>query len=342
MRAFFVLLSGAVVGAVLTAIYGPRVIAYWFQSPVTVVDCTPAINWAMGRLSWLQLSLSVVGATAFFLVDRTLLRRKKGPGRGIPPAAPTACPRFGFRRFGCRSSLVINLAYALLAGAVTLLVLAGAVHLGLWASLLPALAVLIGVYYWRTRVVLAKVKVMMDGMQKDLQAGRIDKAVETLKGAFPLASQQFLLSAQLHSALGVLLYGKKDFDAALPHLERAFFRDWQAQTTLGALHYKRNEYAQMEKAFEKAVAAGKNQPLAWSVYAWCLNKANQRDKAQQVLTRAIEANPGDERLKSNLTALQNDKRMKMQAYEPEWFQFHLERLPAELGGGRRVMWQQRR
>lgn len=237
---------------------------------------------------------------------------------------------------------MINLAIALLAGALTLLALAGFAHLGLWASLLPAIGVLVGIYFWRTRIVLAKVKVLMDGMQKDLQAGRIDKAVETLKSAFPLASQQFLLSSQLHSALGVLLYGKKDFDEALPHLERAFFRDWQAQTTLGALHYKRNEYAEMEKAFEKAVSAGKNQALAWSVYAWCLNKANQREKAQQVLTRAIEANPSDERLKSNLNALQNDKRMKMQAYEPEWFQFHLERLPVELSGGRRVQWQQRR
>jgi tetratricopeptide (TPR) repeat protein len=191
-------------------------------------------------------------------------------------------------------------------------------------------------------VVLAKVKALMDGMQKDLQAGRIDKAVETLKSAFPLASQQFLLASQLHSALGVLLYGKKDFDAALPHLQRAFFRDWQAQTTLGALYYKRDEYDAMEKTFEKAVAAGKNQPLAWSVYAWCLNKAGKREAAQQVLTRAVEANPSDDRLKSNLTALQNDKRMKMQAYEPEWFQFHLERLPVEMTGGRRVQWQQRR
>ena len=168
---------------------------------------------------------------------------------------------------------MINLAVALIAGAVTLLILAGALHLGLWVSLLPAVAVLAGVYYWRTRVVLAKIKVLMDGMQKDLQAGRIDKAVEVLKSAFPLASQQFLLASQLHSALGVLLYGKKDFDAALPHLQRAFFRDWQAQTTLGALYYKREEYGEMEKTFEKAVAAGKNQPLAWSVYAWCLNKA---------------------------------------------------------------------
>lgn len=236
---------------------------------------------------------------------------------------------------------MINLAVALLAAAAVMGVLAGAVHLGLLASLLPALAVLAGVYYWRSRITLAKVKVIMDGMQKDLQAGRIEKAIQSLQGAFPLTAQQFLLASQLHSALGVLLYTNKDFDEAFPHLKRAFFRDWQAQATLGALLYKREDYAGMEKAFEKAVVSGKKEGLAWCAYAWCLDKAGMRSKAQQVLTRAVEANPSDERLKSNLAALQNDKRMKMKAYEPQWFQFHLERPPPEMTGQRRVQWQRR-
>jgi len=236
---------------------------------------------------------------------------------------------------------VINLAVALLAAALVVAVLAGAVHLGLWASLLPGLAVLVGVYLWRSRVTLAKVKKIMDGMQKDLQAGRVEKAIESLQAAFPLAGQQFLLGSQLHAALGVLLYTNKDFDAALPHLQRAFFRDWQAQATLGALLFKREDYAGMEKAFEKAVVSGKKEGLAWSAYAWCLEKAGMRSKAQRVLMRAVEANPSDERLKSNLVALQNDKRLKMKAYEPQWFQFHLERPPPEMTGGRRVVWQRR-
>ena len=97
----------------------------------------------------------------------------------------------------------------------------------------------------------------------------------------------------------------------------------------------------MEQAFERAVGAGKKEGLSWSVYAYALQKAGEREKAQKVMARAVEANPQDERLKSNLTALQNNKKMKMRAYEPQWFQFHLERLPPEMTGGKRVVWQRR-
>jgi tetratricopeptide (TPR) repeat protein len=234
-----------------------------------------------------------------------------------------------------------NLAYALLASAVVLAGLYLGAHLGFWASLLPALITLVGVFFVLSRRTTAKVKTVMDGVQKDLQAGKMDRAIEAIQAAFPLASQQFLLGSQLHGALGVLLYTKRDFQGALPHLKKSFFRDWQAQATLGACCYQLKDLSGMEQAFERAVTAGKKEGLAWSAYAFALQKAGEREKAQKVMARAVDANPQDERLKSNLTALQNNKKMKMRAYEPQWFQFHLERLPPEMTGGKRVVWQRR-
>ncbi len=234
-----------------------------------------------------------------------------------------------------------NLAYALMASGMTLAGLYMGVHLGFWASLLPALAVLVGLFFWLSRRTTSKVKVVMDGVQKDLQAGKMDRAIEAIKGAFPLASQQFLLGSQLHGALGVLLYTKREFEAALPHLKKSFFRDWQAQATLGACCYQLKDPTGMEQAFERAVVAGKKEGLAWSAYAYALQKGGDREKAQKVMARAVEANPDDERLKANFSALQNNKKMKMRAYEPQWFQFHLERLPPEMTGGKRVVWQRR-
>ena len=236
---------------------------------------------------------------------------------------------------------MINLALSLLAAAVGLVLFQLGFHFPPLASILPGVACFMAVFLFMNRRISRRVQTLMASVQKDLQAGRTEKAMEALQAGFALSRWQFLLASQLHGALGVLLYAKKQFDEALPHLEHAFFRDWQAQSTLGALYYHRKDHARMAAAFERAVKAGKKEGLAWSVYAYCWQKAGENDKAQQVLARAVEANPSDDRLKSNLAALQNKKKMKMRAYEPAFYQFHLERLPPELSGGKRVQWQRR-
>ena len=74
----------------------------------------------------------------------------------------------------------------------------------------------------------------------------------------------------------------------------------------------------MAETFERAVKAGKKEGIVWAVYAWCLQRTKEREKAISVLGRAVAANPSDEKLKSALTALQNDKRMKMQGWGHLW------------------------
>src|SRR5436305_1465776 len=84
------------------------------------------------------------------------------------------------------------------------------------------------------------------------------------------------------------------------------------------------------------------QTRVWAVYAWCLSQSKNKDEALKVMGRAVEANPSDEKLKAGLTALQNDKRLKMKAYEPMWWQFGLEAPPQLMPpGGRQVKWARR-
>jgi tetratricopeptide (TPR) repeat protein len=236
---------------------------------------------------------------------------------------------------------VINLALSLLAAAFTLVVVQLATHWTIGYLILPSLAGFALAFFLLNRRLSKRVQALMDGVQKDLGAGRVEKAMESLQAAFALAPWQFLLGAQLHGAMGQLLYARKEFDEALPHLRRAFFRDWMAQALLGALLYQRKDYEKMSEAFERAVKSGKKEGLAWSAYAWCWQKLGDNGKAQAILSRAVEANPSDEKLKSALTAVQNGKRIKMRPYEPAWYQFHLEKLPPELSGQKRVMWQRR-
>jgi Tfp pilus assembly protein PilF len=110
-----------------------------------------------------------------------------------------------------------------------------------------------------------------------------------------------------------------------------------AKAMHAALYYQRKEYDRMEKSFEAAVKTGKKDGVVWAAYAWCLSQLKEREKAMKVMARAVEANPSDEKLKAGLTALQNDKKLRMKAFEPLWWQFGLEEPPAQ----RRVQFQRR-
>ena len=148
-------------------------------------------------------------------------------------------------------------------------------------------------------------------------------------------------TSQVHGQIGILHYMMKDYAAAEPHLAQASKRDGMSQAMRGALYYQRKDYPKMTEAFERAVKAAKKESVIWAAYAWCLKQSKERDKAIAVLGRAVVANPNDEKLKASLTQLQNDKRMKMKAWEPMWWQFNLEAPPQDLGGGRRVQFQRR-
>ncbi|HZX41982.1 MAG TPA: tetratricopeptide repeat protein, partial [Myxococcaceae bacterium] len=165
--------------------------------------------------------------------------------------------------------------------------------------------------------------------------------VKTLEQGLQYDRWQIMVASQVHGQIGILHYMMKDYASAEPHLVQASNRDPMSQAMLGALRYQRKQYGPMTEAFERAVKAGKKEGLVWAVYAWCLQQSKERDKAMAVLARAVAANPSDEKLKSALTALQNDKRMKMRPWEPMWWQFNLEAPPQDFGGGRRVQFQRR-
>ncbi len=241
-----------------------------------------------------------------------------------------------------------NLLIALAAGVVVTVAvqLAG---LPLLAGIVPGVLVFFGAYILLARRIAERLKALVASAQKELQTissprdrdAKVAKAVKTLEQGLQYDRWQIMVASQVHGQIGILHYMMKDYAAAEPHLVAASKRDPMSQAMLGALHYQRKQTGPMTEAFERAVKAGKKEGLVWAVYAWCLQQTKERDKAIAVLGRAVAANPSDEKLKSALTALQNDKRMKMKAWEPMWWQFNLEVPPQDLGGGRRVQFQRR-
>ncbi len=201
------------------------------------------------------------------------------------------------------------------------------------AAVAPGVVAAVGTYILLVRRILKKMERLMDAMQREVQARKMDKAIQTLHGGFALAPWQFLVAAQLHSNIGVLHYLNEDYDAALPHLEKSFAKHWIARGMLGALRYRRKDVAGARQVFDDAVKANRKEGVLWAAYAWILEKEGQHDAAISVLGRGVQANASDDKLKASLQALQNGKKLKLgKLYEEQWFQFRLEAPPTQLVG----------
>lgn len=229
---------------------------------------------------------------------------------------------------------MINLAISLAAGLAVLLAIRLGTEFGWAGSILPGVVAAAAVYLLLARRTSKQLERLFDGMQKDLQAQKFEKAIQTLKAGFALAPWQFLVAAQLHSNIGILYYLRKNFDQALPHLEKSFSRNWIARGMLGTTLYRRKDLAGARKILDEAVKASKKEGVLWSLYAWILEDAGEHEQAIAVLGRAVAANGSDEKLKTSMQALQNGKKLKLgKLYGEQWYQFHLEGMPPELMGG---------
>jgi predicted Zn-dependent protease len=213
-------------------------------------------------------------------------------------------------------------------------------------SILPAIIAGIVAYILLARRSVKQLEGVMAQVQKELGGRRIDKAIALLEASFPLARWQFLVASQLHGQIVSLLYIQKKFDEAEPHLKKSFVKMWPARAMLGAQHFRRKEWKEMEEVFDAAVRANKAESLLYAVYAWCEDKRGERKKAIEILQRGTAQVKSDERLQTLLARVQNDKRMKLEAFGEQWWQFWLETPPMMQGPGgtfgpRQVKWGRR-
>lgn len=220
----------------------------------------------------------------------------------------------------------------------------------LWAGLVPGTIAFLATFIFLARRIGQKLNQIVAAAQKELSVQpvnakdrqqRIERGIQILEKGLAYKNWQLLVAAEIHAQIGMLKYVSKDLDGAQKHLAQANPRNAMAQAMTGALYFQKKEPEKMKRAFNQAVKAGKKDPLVWAVYAWCLGQLKQRDEALTVLSRAVEANPNDPKLKASLASLQNDKKLKMKAYEPGWWQFGLEAPPMQTAGQRRVQFQRR-
>lgn len=222
---------------------------------------------------------------------------------------------------------MILLALALLAGfGVFALVWS---TFSLVASIIPALLVAIVVYFVTARKVALKAQTAMTFAVSEIQKGRIDRGIALLEDVKKQYGHwQFFTSSAIDGQIGSLYFMRQEFQRAKPYLEKSFAKHWNARAMLGVLALKKKDFAKMDKVFETATRYSPKQGLLWSVWAYCHWKAGHHSKAIDVLVSGQKKLGNlDTNLIANLNNLQNNKKMKMNGYGQEWFQFHLEPLP---------------
>ena len=174
------------------------------------------------------------------------------------------------------------------------------------------------------RIVMKKVEALMFAAQRDVQANRADKAIANLQKGFKYGSWQFYVKQQIYSQIGSIQYMKRDFNDAIPNLEKGFVRNWVSMAMLAIAYMKKNKAAKMSETFEKAIAGSRKEPMIYALHAFCLDKVGERAKAIASLEKGLKKTANDERLQENIELLRVGKRMKMKGFGDMWYQFHLE------------------
>lgn len=221
-------------------------------------------------------------------------------------------------------NMLISFACSALSSALMMRFVTG----NIWITMAVSALIFAAVFILITRSVMKKVGELMQTAQRDVMANRSEKAIKELEAGLKWGAWQLYVKQQIYSQIGSILYIKRDFNAAVPYLEKGFVRNWVSQSMLAITYMKKNKTSKMIDTFAKAVSGNRKEPMVYALYAFCLDRIGERTKAIDVLKKGLAKTSNDERLKENLDLLEAGKKMKMKGFGDMWYQFHLEKQGA--------------
>jgi len=218
-----------------------------------------------------------------------------------------------------------NLLISMLIGTTAAVALTLFAEVDYWIAVIAGVIAFAIPFFLITRGIMKKIGELMNIAQRDIQAGRSEKAIKTLESGFKYAKWQFYIKSQVNAQIGMILYIKQDFAKAFDYLQKGFVRHWVAMGMLAVCYMKKQKTSKMIETFEKAVGGTKKEPFLWNLYAFCLEKVGEREKAVSIMEKGLKKVGGNETLQANLEALKEGRRMRMMDYGDIWYQFHLEK-----------------
>ena len=204
-----------------------------------------------------------------------------------------------------------------------------------WGILFSVLALVV-VWVVLTRRLAGRLHPAMARVQKQMQAGHLDAAIQSLEEMLPLGRWVPLLRGQLLAQMGMLAWHANKKERAMELLNGASVRVAEAQLLLACIRYKNGEIDKALQGLQLAGIANKKHALLHNTHAWMLHKQERSDEAQKVLAAFNKRDPGNEPTKDNLLRLQNRTRMTMHGFDVHWYSLGLEQPPQEMGQMRRA------
>lgn len=147
-----------------------------------------------------------------------------------------------------------------------------------WPLVLMVVGIL-GLNFFIGKKMLNKLTALFGAVEKDIQANRVEKAVEKLKSGYDYAKWQFMVKEQIDSQIGIIYYTNKQFEKkAAPYLENAFSKKtgwlWQC---MPLRHIKQATWARSERSWIR-VSRELRKRLSCIVFmlGFCLRKGIKR------------------------------------------------------------------
>lgn len=184
-----------------------------------------------------------------------------------------------------------------------------------------AINFLIGKYF------LKRLTALFQSVEKDLKNNRTESAITKLNEGYSIAKWQLFVKEQINAQIGIIKYSNKKFDESKPFLEKAFKKNWMAMSMMAALNFKNKDFDAVKTVMDKAIKSTPKEGFIYSLYAYFMIESGDKAKAIEILQKGVNKSPLDEKMGSMLTAIQNNKKIKMQNYGAMWLQLHLTKTP---------------
>lgn len=222
----------------------------------------------------------------------------------------------------------------LLCSALALLVAVGGILTGIWhwAWSIP-IGVFVFVVSW---ILLARslskrlVPATMQ-MQKQMEAGMPQAALETMRGMLPMARWIPMLRGQLLAHMGAINWRIGKREEGLAMLRQSSPRVGEARLLLACILWRDGKEQEALDVLKVAAMFNKKHGLLHNTYAWMLAKEGKDGEAIAVLAKFVQKQKAEEIAKDNLLRLQNGKKMSMAGYGMHWYALELEAPPASYG-----------